>query len=474
MNKLKTSQKLAFATADLFGGGSFNVINFLYPGFLALTVGLSPYMISIVMLVARIWDAISDPLMGRISDATRSPFGKRRIYLLIASPLVLISFFLLFFPFAFSSTTLRFIAVLVSYILFCTVQTMVMIPYYSLSSEISSDYQNRASANSYRLGFSIFSSLLCVALPPMIVQKYDSSTGYIVMSVTFGVLFAISVFITGFFVREEIKTEPIHTKFSYRFFINLVKIKPFRYYLTMFLAVQMSMCILSAFFFFLIDFFIRRDVTALGQSNMLGLISAALMFSMQIVALPIYLSLIKKTSKASVYRIGAYIWLACSIAIFTLQPGAPDIHLLVLAIIMGVGISAPGLVPHTMFGDIADVVELISGKRSEGLISGWVNLFNKIAQAVALAIAMAAIGYFGFQEAIPGGPAITRQPVSAQLAIRNIMAITPILFLGIGIAISFLYKIDAKKQASIHAALQTGENRDQLVKEFSQDAFSKN
>ncbi len=87
-------RKLAFASADIFGGGSFNIINFLYPGFLALTVGISPYWIGVVMLVARLWDAFTDPLMGHISDRTSSKWGKRRIYMIFASPFVFISLFM--------------------------------------------------------------------------------------------------------------------------------------------------------------------------------------------------------------------------------------------------------------------------------------------------------------------------------------------------------------------------------------------
>ena len=91
MVKKSIGRKLAFASADIFGGGSFNIINFLYPTFLAITVGISPYWIGVIMLVARLWDAITDPIMGHLSDRTTSKMGKRRIYMVIASPFVLVS-----------------------------------------------------------------------------------------------------------------------------------------------------------------------------------------------------------------------------------------------------------------------------------------------------------------------------------------------------------------------------------------------
>lgn len=451
-NELK--KKLAFASADIFGGGSFNIINFLYPGFLAITVGISPYWIGVVVLVARMWDAITDPLMGHISDRTQSRMGKRRIYLVIAAPLVLVSMYLLFFPYSFSSTGLRVVAVLVSYLIFTTVQTSVMIPYYSLSSEITSDYQKRASYNSYRLGFSIFSSILCVAVPGIIVGMFgDKAIGYQVMSLSFGLLFGLSVLFTGLFAREEIKSPIVETKLSIKEMAKPLGLRPFRQYLGMFLVLQMSMAIMSGLFFFYVDFYIVKSETALGNSTVVGLISAALMFSMQIVALPIYLKIIEKKGKAFAYRFGAYLWIFTALFIFLIPANVNPIVLYLVAALMGLGISGPGLVPHTMYGDVVDAGQIKFKDRLDGQMSGFTNFINKIAQAIGLALVMFLIGLAGFQEQPLGGPAIVSQPDSALLMIRVIMALTPLVFMTIGIYISLKYKIDAKKQKEITDAI---------------------
>ena len=146
-NKLSTKTKVSFALGDIFGGGSFNIVNFMYPAYAALTLGLGASLAGIIVLISKIWDAITDPIMGQISDKTTSKMGKRRIYILVAAPLVVVAMFLLFFPWTVESTALRFALALLSYMFFSTVQTMVMIPYYSLSSEISADYTERSSAN---------------------------------------------------------------------------------------------------------------------------------------------------------------------------------------------------------------------------------------------------------------------------------------------------------------------------------------
>lgn len=467
MKQRRLGQKLAFAAADIFGGGSFNIINFLYPGFLALTVGISAYWISVIVLVARIWDAITDPIMGYISDHTQSRWGKRRIYLIIASPLILVSMYFLFFPFGFEDVTLRVIAVLLGYLVFTTVQTMVMIPYYSLSSEIATDYQQRASYNSFRLGFSIFASIICVAVPGIIVNSFsDAGMGYQVMSLSFGTLFALTVLFTGLFAREEIHTAVVQTPLSVKELARPLSLRPFRQYLGMFLVLQMAMAIMSGLFFFYADFYLAKDLTAANQSNMIGLIGAALMFSMQIVALPFYLKLIEKKSKTFAYRVGSIIWIIAAGLLFLLPPNADPIMVYVLAALMGFGISGPGLVPHTMYGDVVDAGELKLKVRLDGQMSGFMNFINKVAQAIGLALIMAGIGLAGFQEQVIGEAKITSQPESALLALRIIMSLTPLIFMGIGMWISYSYKIDAKMQRRIRQAIDNHESEENILKEL--------
>ncbi len=465
MAKRELRKKLAFASADIFGGGSFNIINFLYPGFLALTVGINPFWISFIMLVARGWDAFTDPVMGYISDHTKSKLGKRRIYLVISAPLVLVGMYFLFFPYSFSSEVLRVVAVLLSYLVFTTIQTSIMIPYYSLSSEISSDYQKRASFNSYRLGFSIFASIICVAVPGIIVSLFENArVGFQVMSLSFGLLFGLSVLFTGLFVKEEISTPTVTTKLSVKELVKPLKLRPFRQYLGMFLVLQMSMAIMSGLFFFYVDFYITKDITASGGSSMVGLIAAALMFSMQIVALPMYLFIISKKGKTFAYRFGAILWIVTAVFILLIPANVNPFVIYLLGALMGLGISGPGLVPHTMYGDVVDAGQIKFKDRLDGQMSGFTNFINKVAQAIGLALVMAIIGFAGFKSQDLTLPTIVSQPDSAMLAIRIIMALAPLIFMGIGILISLRYKIDGPKQKEIAEAIRNNSsNQEDLI-----------
>jgi len=457
-------RKLAFASADFFGGGSFNIVNFLYPEFLALTVGVSPFWISFIFLVARVWDAVTDPIMGYISDHTHSKLGKRRIYLLISAPLVVVGMYLLFFPFNFPNEWTNVIAVLMSYLVFTTIQTSIMIPYYSLSSEISSNFQERASYNSYRLGFSIFASILCVAVPGIMVEQFaDARIGYQVMSLTFGVLFGLSVLMTGLFAKEEITTPTVSTQLSIKEMAKPLKLRPFRQYLGMFLVLQLSMAVMSGLFFFYVDFYVTKDATAAGQELMVADIAAALMFVTQIFALPVYLKMIQNKGKTFAYRFGAIIWIASALLLLVIPPNINPVFIYGLAVVMGFGISGPGLVPHTMYGDVVDAGQLLFKDRLDGQMSGFTNFINKMAQALGLAAVMFIIGLAGFQSQDLTQPDILSQPDSAMLAIRIIMAVVPLIFMGIGIFISRHYRIDSRKQAEIAEAIRNPASRSEEI-----------
>ncbi|MCL2671137.1 MAG: MFS transporter [Clostridiales bacterium] len=456
--KLPFGRMLAFAIGDFFGGGAFNIINFLYPGFLALVIGLPAELAGLLMMIARIFDAVIDPFIGFYSDKLRARFGTRRGSIIAAAPLVVLSLFLMFFPFQYPGLYARFFAVLFSYIFFCAVQSVIMIPYYSLTGELTWDYTDRARITSLRLGFSIFASIVCVAVPGMIIDAFDGNTGYIVMSLSFGVLFMLCVGATGLFAKEGIPAEKEVPRLSLREFIRPLRVKVFRQYLYIFLCCQMTMAIMSALFFFYVDFFFCAEATAAGQSNMVGMIGAALMFGMQIVALPVYLAMIKKTSKTAVYIFGSAIWIVGALALFFMPAGANPLYLYLLAAILGFGISGPGLIPHAIFADVVDVGTLQFGTAAPGAFSGIANFINSIAQAIGLAIVMAGLGLAGFVEKdILSGVEVLSQPLSAQNAIIAIMALAPLLFMSIGIFFCTRYKLNKERHAAVVAALEGSE-----------------
>lgn len=467
MQKSTKGRDLAFAVGDVFGGGSFNIVNFLYPAYIALQVGIPLALSGVIMFIARIWDAIIDPMIGQISDRTKGGgrFGKRRIYLLIGSPLIIVAMFLMFFPWAMESVAIKFVAVLISYMLFCFVQSMIMIPYYSLGCELTPDYNKRNKANTIRLGFSIFSSIICVVVPGMIATP-GNGTSYMVMTLIFGSAFAITLLITALFAKEEKMSPPLKTKINFRELFMPLKLRPFRQFLCMQIATSFTMAVMSGLFFFYINYWLMASEFAKTlQGPFLGMIAAGIMFLVQIVALPFYLRMIKKVSKPAAYRLGALIWIISALVMFIVPKDMPMPWLiLVLAAIIGFGISGPGLIPHTLLGDVADVGAVKFKQQMEGGFSGLQNLINQLSQALGMLVVMAAIGWAGFQESYYENgsqiiPAV--QTDGAMLALRLFMSLTPLVLLSIAMFISTKYRVTQQVQAKSKTLIErrlNGEN----------------
>lgn len=440
-NKVSLGNKLAFASGDIFGGGSFNIINFLFTPFLTLVVGIPMIHLTWLLLLTKIWDGIIDPFIGKVTDGKQpGKYGKRRYFMLICAPLVLVGFVLLFFPWNLvtNSIALKCVLVVLMYMLYATAQSFVLIPYYSHASEMTDDFAERNKANAVRIAFSIASSTICVAVPGAIAGPGPDkgSTSYILMASVFGFIFMVSILITALFSREKIVSPAIKTKFNIKEFVRPLKVKTYRQYLGMQMCTSMAMAVMSSFFFTFCDFYIKRQsyafvtsidtTTAEASRFRIATIAAAMMFIAQIIALPMYLQIIKRKSKRFAYITGAIIWIAIVACMFALpgeksittiaseainsegkaitkyyvstKLGTPNWLIIIMSLVTGLGIGGTVFVPHSSFGDVCDVGELYFGERTEGTFSGLTNFLNTTAQAIGLAIPPAIIGLAGYVE----------------------------------------------------------------------------
>ena len=430
-NRVSLGNKLAFACGDIFGGGSFNIINFLFTPFLTLVVGIPMVHLTWLLLLTKIWDGIIDPFIGKITDAkTPGKFGKRRWFMLICAAPVMVGLILLFFPWNLvtNSVALKCVFVVIVYMLYATAQSFVLIPYYSHASEMTDDFTERNRTNAVRLAFSIISSTICVAVPGMIAKPewaarpQDGGRCYILMAAIFGVIFMISILVTAIFSKEQIVTPAVKTKFNFKEFIRPLKVKTYRQYLGMQMCTSMAMAMMSSFFFTLCDFYLRSQTyysdTMWGVGRFpVGTVAAALMFVAQAVALPFYLKLVKIKSKRFAYLTGAFIWMGVAAICFFLPGekgtpvydavsktvsgitgGTPIWAMLIIGLALGFGIGGTVFVPHSSFGDVCDVGELQFGERTEGAFSGITNFLNTTAQAIGLAIPPLVIGLAGYAE----------------------------------------------------------------------------
>ena len=432
-DKLSLKTKLFYASGDIYGGGAFNIINFFYAIFLTDVVGLKMQYIAPILLIGKIWDAVTDPLMGLISDNTRTRWGRRRPYFLAGTFLIFISFFILWYPVSFPTQVGKFVYALVAYLIFTTVFTMVMTPYSALGAELTLDYHERTSLNSFRLAFSIGSGLVCAVLPMLIVNAFDDiRTGYIVMAIVFGLIFSLPWI--GVFLYTKEREEFSQEKKSFNFFelfFEPFKIKSFRLLIFMYLFAYLAIDVVSTVFAYYTKYY-------LGNETVLP-IALGTLFIAEILFIPVYGAIAKKTSKNISYIIGAIVWCIAGVALFTLPPDVSTFQVVLMAGIIGAGISAVAVMPHAMFGDVTDVAELVVGKREEGTLSGLMTFIRKVASGLAVAGVTFSMGLAGFVNPVDGVE--FAQPPSFLFALRFIISFVPLILMTLGIIAAIRYPL---------------------------------
>ena len=196
--------KLIFGSGDLFGGASVNMISLYYLIFLTDVVRIPPSLAGTTIFISKIWDAFSDPLMGIITDRTRSRWGKRRPYFILGVFTIFIGYVLLWNPVSFTSLGVRFFYVLFSYLLFNTLSTMVLIPYIARQPSLTPDYDERTSLNLVKAIFSFSGTIVGTMLPAtMLRYAPDIIQGYRTVAVIMGILFALPWIAISIHIKEE-------------------------------------------------------------------------------------------------------------------------------------------------------------------------------------------------------------------------------------------------------------------------------
>lgn len=427
--KLSWWAKIGYGMGDIYGGGSGVIISFYYLIFLTDVVRIPPALAGTVILISKIYDSITDPFEGLISDRTRTKMGRRRPYLLIGIPLVFLSFFALFYPFNMASEVSRFWAVILSYLFFSTVVSLVMLNYNALHAEITLDYNERSSLSSIRIFFSTVASIVAALVPLEIVNAFpDIHTGYIVMGLAFGAFFALPYIATIISVKERHEFQRPPEAFNWRrAFLDPFKNRTFVYTLAMYLFAFVAIDTVSTIVAYFVKYYLQR-------SGEVSFVNGTLLVA-QVISLPFYLAISKRTSKIRGYIIGLGIWAAAMIFSFLLSPSNASLWVYVFASVVGLGTGGIVVMIYAIFPDIPDVDELHSGERREAIYSALVTFIRKFSSALAIFAVSNVIGWAGYvppvQQTLSGATQLIEQPQSSSflLVLRLIFMLLPIILL---------------------------------------------
>ena len=398
-NKHQTSllvNKISYASGDIYGGGAFMIFSLLFMNFLVIVEGLPVFATTIIIFIGRLWDAITDPIMGRISDKTRSRFGRRRLYFLIGVIPVYLSFVMLFYSFGFESIAAKVIYYTFAYMFFGTVFSIVMVPYNAILSDMTSNYNERTSFTTYRMIFSGAAALLSAVIPSIIIKSAGSEhngpeqiPGYLIMGLIFGAIFG-ACWLVVFWGTRERENLPAPEKITLASWLSIFSNKAYKNFLGIFLSFQIAIDLVLALFIFYIDIVVRH------YQNYELIVGTLLVCSMLLI--PVQGMFAKKKGKAFPLYYGIPVWMLSALAFIWLDSGVSVFVLCILAVLIAVGSSAGNLSTWSMLADIFDIDEIRTGKRREGIYSGMTTFLRKFASGIAVLLMGLGLQAMGFDQ----------------------------------------------------------------------------
>jgi len=444
-------RKIGYACGDIYGGGAFLIFSMLYMNYLVIVEGLPVVLATTVIFIGKLWDAVTDPIVGVMSDRTRSRYGRRRIYFLIGIIPVFVSFVLMWYSFGITSQTAAFIYHMLAYMSFGTAFTIVMVPYNSILPEMTDDYNERTSYTTVRMVFSAGTSIIAAIIPSMIIKAIggevngpEQKTGYLIMAIIFGLIFALCWFFT-FIGTKEREDLPTPENFSVRNWFTVLQNKTYRIYLGIFIFVQVAIDLLLALFMFYID------IVVLQYKNYETLMGVLLVF--QLLFMFLHNLIAQKKGKCHPLYLGIPIWIAASLAFAFVTSETPFIILCILAVFIAFGAAAGNLATWSMLSDIFDVDELMTGKRREGIYSGFTTFLRKFSSGLAILLLGFGLQLSGFNQ---NEYNILKSSINAfdptKYASSNVVAtikwmfvIIPVVFLAIALFFALRYKLDCRR-----------------------------
>ena len=165
---------------------------------------MDPALVGTALLVGKLWDAVSDPMAGWLSDRTKSRFGRRKVYLYFGAIPLGISFALLWNYPTGLTYALTIAWLMVTFFLYYTFVTITSMPYYAMTPELTRDYDERTNLTTFRMIGGTIGYMAGAAFPPFIAGLFlTDKIGWSMMGIMFGAFAALCLFITAFGVKQR-------------------------------------------------------------------------------------------------------------------------------------------------------------------------------------------------------------------------------------------------------------------------------
>lgn len=494
-DKIPTKEKIFYGFGALMDGGGVALMACVLLKYMTDTLLIASAAASTIMLISKIWDAITDPIMGYISDNTRSKFGRRKPYMFIGGISLIIALFLLFAPIREWGITDQagLIAwMLIFYMVWNTCSTCSQVPYTSMASDISPSFKERNNANTIKVVFVAAASGIAYLVPLLLLnamQDVDNPTlsptaFWLIIASLFGLLFGGGLVICAFGTKERIKPAPHEAKVKFNFkeflkgYITPYKNKSYAWHIGMYVSAFTCMDMLSALAAFYADHVWRNTIVDLGFMTMKfsSMFVVAPLMVAAVIAFPLVRWVMDKKGKGFAFRMGLPFYIIGGILIAVLDPAwCPPLVIPFVAFIMGFGFGGAQMIPWMIFPDTLDICELATGERPTGNYSGMMTLIRKVAGALGVGLIgwiLTGVGYDTYianiNNGISNAPALTANVV---LTIRLLMGIAVTVLIAFAFFAACNFRLNNKVLARVRYLsdkVKTGQY-DSLTEEEKQE-----
>ena len=439
--KLTLGTKFRYGLADMGFALITSAQQFFLLFYYTTVAKIDPAIAGTALLVGKLtWDAVNDPLFGYWSDRTRSKFGRRRIYMLIgAVPLAITAWIMFSIPKGLTGAA-AFFAVLISFWLVDTFQTMTNVPYSSLTPELTRDYSERASLTSIRMAFSVFGYILGAAITTVLAGLFQGfglnlQQAWSVTGAVFGVISMTVLLVTALSVKErpELAGEP-STLPPARAFLTSFKNRPFIILMIAFILSSFSFTVLTA----LVPFFI---IYQLNMADQVPVVMVVMLLMIGIFLIPAKL-VSDRINKGPTYALGLGIASLAIIVSFFFGHGATPL-IYVVAAVAGLGFSTQWVCPWSMLPDVIEYDEKMTGERREGVYYGLWNFLTKFTGALGAAVSGWVLKLYAFDANS------VEQSTHALFGIRLFFSIVPAAVILVSLPFLIWYPITRKSHAEL-------------------------
>jgi Na+/melibiose symporter and related transporters len=453
-DKTTWAERIGFATGTLpfnFGASGLNTI--AYPIY-NIVLGMSPSLIGIVLAISRIWDAITDPVMGSISDNFRSKWGRRRPFIALGAVLCAIAFPAIWFVPTGWSTPWAFGYFLATTLIFFTAFTVYGVPYLTLGYEMSTDSNERVRVTAVRavvskLTFFIVPWVFSLAQLPVFESTIQ---GMRTLGLVIGALFILLALPTVLLTRERYaRRAASQVKVPIREGLRLtLKNCPFRYLVGIVLGMLVGTNLVSQLGVYVNSYYVFEGDTVAGA--MLHAKAQTLYAIAGMIAVPIVSRLAIRYGKLHVIRWCLAFGIVASITkYFFYSREIPELQY-VSMLLLSPSFSGFWVLVDPMKADVADYDEHRNGLRREGMFAAMANWFEKAIFTVAMLASGVLLDLSGFDVA----KGALQSPESLQ-SLRWIFAGIPAAALAISLWLAIRYPLtDAGVKTVKHELNQRG------------------